>query len=103
MSVRDGDLWLLSTPFGKGGFFYEEWSGGGSEWTRIRVPATECSRIPARFLAEEKRAHGERSFHQEYLCEFVSTEDALFDEALIRSLIREDVAPLVSAAREFGH
>jgi hypothetical protein len=28
LAVGNGDLWLLSTPFGKRGFFYENWAGG---------------------------------------------------------------------------
>jgi hypothetical protein len=36
------DLWLMSTPCGKRGF-WEEWAHGGNAWERISVPATECA------------------------------------------------------------
>ncbi|MGP8205931.1 MAG: terminase large subunit domain-containing protein, partial [Acidimicrobiales bacterium] len=52
LAVGDGDLWLLSTPFGKRGFFYENWTAGGEEWVRVQVAATECARISKDFLAE---------------------------------------------------
>jgi hypothetical protein len=42
-----GDLWLMSTPNGKRGFFWDEWDHGGEEWERISVPATECPRSRA--------------------------------------------------------
>src|ERR1039458_434339 len=29
LAVSNGTLWLMSTPFGKRGFFYETWAGGG--------------------------------------------------------------------------
>ena len=29
LAVADGDLWLMSTPNGKQGFFYEAWEHGG--------------------------------------------------------------------------
>ena len=29
LAVGDGDLWLMSTPCGKRGFFYEAWEHGG--------------------------------------------------------------------------
>ena len=58
LAVGDGDLWLLSTPFGKRGFFYENWAGGSEDWKRMSVPATECSRITEEFLEEERQADG---------------------------------------------
>ena len=36
LAVSDGDLWLMSTPYGKRGFFYECWEHGGPEWLRVR-------------------------------------------------------------------
>src|SRR3982074_3517109 len=41
LAVGDGDLWLMSTPHGRRGFFWEEWAHGGEDWERISVPATE--------------------------------------------------------------
>src|ERR1035438_5310064 len=70
LAVSNGTLWLMSTPFGKRGFFYETWAGGGAEWERVRVPADECPRIGRTFLEEERRTMGERWYHQEYQCEF---------------------------------
>jgi len=89
LAVRDGDLWLMSTPNGRRGFFWEEWAHGGPEWSRICVPATECSRISARFLEEEK-AKGEQWYRQEYLCEFLDQEGAVFPRELIDAAFRED-------------
>jgi hypothetical protein len=37
LAVSGGTLWLMSTPYGKRGFFYEQWAHGGAEWERIRV------------------------------------------------------------------
>ncbi len=85
--VHDGDLWLMSTPNGKQGFFWEEWERGGEEWERISVPATDCPRISARALAEEKANVGDDWFRQEYLCEFVEREGAIFSQELIDSML----------------
>jgi hypothetical protein len=81
--AHDGDLWLISTPNGKRGFFWEEWDHGGEEWERITVPATDCPRISPRALAEEKATAGEQWCRQEYLCEFVDMEGAVFPQELI--------------------
>jgi hypothetical protein len=92
LAVSDGDVWLMSTPFGRRGFFWQVWDRGeGEQWLRIRVPATECPRISADFLQRERRAQGEHRFRQEYLCEFVQPDDALFDEGMLRSLVRPPI------------
>src|ERR1035437_11088243 len=44
LATSDGALWLMSTPWGKRGFFYEAGTNGGPEWERILAPATECAR-----------------------------------------------------------
>jgi len=87
LAVSGGALWLMSTPFGKRGFFYEAWSGGTGEWEKILVPAPECPRIPAKFLDEERRTMGERWFRQEYLCEFTDAVSAVFDRDLVEQAI----------------
>jgi hypothetical protein len=89
-----GDLWLMSTPRGKRGFFFETWAHGGPEWTRIAVPATECPRVSRAVLEEERLAQGEMWFRQEYLCEFVQADDAVFREDDIDACLRNDVPAL---------
>jgi hypothetical protein len=46
------------------------------------VPATECARISERVLAEEATA-GDKWYRQEYLCEFVDREGAVFSRDTI--------------------
>jgi len=45
---------------------------------RVSVPATDCGRISARVLAEEKANAGDKWYRQEYLCEFVDIDGAVF-------------------------
>jgi hypothetical protein len=94
LAVSGGGLWLMSTPFGKRGFFYETWVKGGGEWERVRVPADACARIPREFLEEERRTMGERWFRQEYGCEFVDSVSGVFDRELVERAITRDVRPL---------
>lgn len=93
LAVGNGDLWLMSTPYGKRGFFWEEWSKGEG-WEKVAVPAAQNARITAQFLAEERRAMGERWFRQEYCCEFVETQDAMFTREMVERAITRDVKPL---------
>ena len=94
LATGNGDLWLMSTPCGKRGFFWETWERGGRLWTRMAVPATECPRISEEFLEEERERKGDRMFRQEYLCEFVQADDSLFREEDIAACLRPDVPVL---------
>jgi hypothetical protein len=93
LAVSQGRLVALSTPFGKRGFFYEEWHGGG-DWRRVRINADQCPRIPREFLAEERRALGERYYRQEYQTSFEDTIDAVFADEDIQAALCDDVQPL---------
>ena len=93
LATTDGRLLLMSTPWGKRGHFYHEWSDGPT-WKKVRVPAPEIPRISAGFLEEEREALGEWAYRQEYLCEFTDTEDTFFHEDDVRSAITPDVKPL---------
>jgi len=64
LATSGGRLAALSTPFGKRGFFHHEWSQGEG-WERIKITGPECPRIPAEFLAEEKRKLPDQWYRQE--------------------------------------
>lgn len=96
LAVAGGDLWLMSTPYGKRGFFWQEWENGGAQWERMAVPATECPRIRPEFLQEERASLGDRWFRQEYLCEFHESDDGLFSRDVIDRAFCPNVTPLFS-------
>jgi len=93
LAVSDGRLLMLSTPFGKRGVFYEEWSGT-NEWDRYEVVATDCPRIHEEFLEEERRALPSWVFRQEYECSFEETADQVFTTEMIDAAVSEEVKPL---------
>jgi hypothetical protein len=95
LSVGNGDLWMMSTPFGKQGFFYETWEHGGPHgWMRVRVPATECTRISKEFLEEQRSEMGMDSFRQEHMCEFVGSGVGSFDRDLVEAALDDDLEPI---------
>jgi len=94
LAVSDGALWLMSTPLGKRGFFYDTWANGGPEWERIRATATECPRISPKFLEEERATMGERWFRQEYLCEFEEAVSGVFGRDLVDRAMSDEIEPL---------
>jgi hypothetical protein len=95
LAVSEGALWLMSTPFGKRGFFYEAWANGGPEWERVRAAAPECPRIKRKFLEEERATMGERWFRQEYLCEFEDAVSGVFARELVERAMSVDVEEMV--------
>jgi phage terminase large subunit-like protein len=97
LAVSGGRLMMLSTPFGKRGVFYEEWTGDGA-WERYTVTAEECPRIPPEFLEEERKTLGPWWFAQEYECRFMDTVDQVFATEVIDKAITDEVAPLFGGA-----
>jgi hypothetical protein len=94
LAVGNGDLWLMSTPYRKRGFFYEIWEHGEPEWMRVKAAATDCARISTKFLAEELVEHGEDGFRREYLCEFLDDGDEIFDRDLLGRAMDDEVKQL---------
>ena len=93
LAVSGGRLMMLSTPFGKRGVFYHEWTEGQG-WERYTVTAEECPRIPPEFLAEEREALGEWWYAQEYECRFMEAVDSVFTSELIQAALSDEVEPL---------
>jgi len=93
VAASGGRIILMSTPFGKRGHFFEEWTQGEG-WERIIVRAEECPRISAEFLREEQKSIGEWWFRQEYQCEFVETVDVVFTYDMVASSMTNEVKPL---------
>ena len=93
LAVSGGRLVALTTPWGKRGWFYDEWVGA-SKWDRVRVTAPECPRITPAFLAEERASMPQPWYRSEYLCEFADTVDQAFTTDQIDGAFSADVLPL---------
>ena len=81
----NASLLVMSTPNGDTGFFQQTWVGNGP-WQRITVQATDCPRISPSFLEEERATMTDHYFRQEYMCEFLSHNRAVFNQATIEHL-----------------
>ncbi len=97
LAVSGGRLVMMSSPAGRRGVFYGEWTEG-ERWERYEVPADEVPRISPEFLAEERRALPDRIFRQEYMCEFLDVENQLFGSDLVESAVTDNVTPLFPEA-----
>jgi hypothetical protein len=100
LAVCQGRLLALSTPFGRRGWFSDEWVKDDASWSagefsrqadvwhRYRPPATDCPRIGREFLAEERQALGERWYAQEHKCEFMDVVGAVVSGAEIDAVFQ---------------
>lgn len=99
VAVSNGQLWGLTTPFGKRGWFYEEWKSGNADaWSRIKVTADNVPRLSAAFLQDERESMGQRWYAQEYECSFEENVGSVFSSSAIEQAFTDDVAPLFSWA-----
>jgi hypothetical protein len=97
LAVSGGALIMLTTPAGRRGVFFEEWTEGQS-WERYEVPASECPRISEEFLEEERASLPRRVYRQEYECSFEDTEDAVFSFEDVAGAMSSEVQPLFEEA-----
>jgi hypothetical protein len=98
LAVSGGRIVLLSTPFGKRGFFFDVWNSGGAGWHRTKITAYDCPRIGREWLDDERAQIGDFWFEQEYLCEFKDDVSAVFRYEDIQNAIVEAVEPQWSIA-----
>jgi hypothetical protein len=94
LAVSGGQIILLSTPFGKRGFFHHEWTEGGADWHRTKVTADDCPRISREWLEQERQQIGEWWYMQEYEVAFVESVDSVFAYDDIQRALDADVKPL---------
>lgn len=77
-----GWIILLSTPFGKGGYFYDAFND--PDFKQFHITSEKCSRIPKAFLVKEKKRMTKVEYAQEYLGEFIDDWNQFFDTMLIK-------------------
>ncbi len=93
LSVSGGAMLALSTPWGKRGWWFEEWTSRAG-WERYEISADQCPRISEEFLQEEKLALPARVYRQEYFNSFEETEDQVFSYEHVERAITPNVKPL---------
>lgn len=73
---------LLSTPFGKGGYFYNSFND--KDFKHFHISSEKCPRMEKRFLRKEKKRMSTREYRQEYLGEFTDDMSQFFPSDLIK-------------------
>lgn len=92
--INKGQLVCMTTPYGKRGHFFEEWTNGGDEWKRIEITAAECPRMTAGQLEQQRRSMGDMFYRQEFECQFVDTVEQTFSYDSIQRAFSDEIQPL---------
>ena len=83
LAVTRGPIILLSTPFGRTGYFARCFND--PTFSKFHVSSLECTRIDKEFLTQEKTRMSTLQFSQEYLGEFCDDLMQLFPDSLIKA------------------
>jgi len=84
LAVAKGQIWLLSTPFLKQGYYYKCFSN--PSFTSFHTTSEACPRRDDEFLAEMKKELTRAQYGQMYLGEFVDEFNRVFNKAWIDSV-----------------
>lgn len=82
LAITKGNIVLLSTPFGREGYFYRSFED--KTFKQFHVSSEDCPRRNDEFLAEEKRRMTKLQYAQEYLGEFIDELRQFFPTELIK-------------------
>ena len=77
-----GHIILLSTPFGRGGYFYNSFHD--DDFKQFHISSEDCTRIPKDFLKKERLRMTKADYQQEYQGEFVDEWNQFFSTMLIK-------------------
>jgi hypothetical protein len=91
LAATNGDLVAISTPNGRQGWYWAEWSGRGAQnWMKIEVPYTEIARITPEFIAGQRASMSRERFATEYECTFASSTYGLFNPADLEAALQKE-------------
>lgn len=94
MIADDGQIIVLSTPWGKRGWFYRLHEDAVNGWERHKITVYESAQYTPARIAEVKAALGSFTFASDYECEFGDTDSQLFSTASVRAAFAPGIVPL---------
>jgi len=86
LAITRGEVWLLSTPFVKEGYYYKCFSD--SSFTAFHTSSEDCPRKDQAFLDRQKAKLTRAQYAQMYLGQFVDELRQFFSDELIRETCR---------------
>lgn len=90
----DGQLMVMSTPYGRRGFFYDLHEDTANGYERHKITCYESEQYTPERIAEVKGSLGSYVFASDYECSFEDTDAQLFGTEMVRAMFTPAVEPL---------
>lgn len=88
----NGKLWLLSTPNGQTGLFFNVWHDAQlTGWFKMKATIEDAPYASPAFIEEQKRLFPYK-FRQEYYCEFTPVKGRLLNHERVNQMLDPDIA-----------
>jgi Terminase large subunit, T4likevirus-type, N-terminal len=94
LSVSNGDIWLISTPHRKLGFFHDIYHAGGDQWIRIHATLQDSRHHNQELIERQRLELGDEWFRQEYMAEFTNQGQGMFTLEMIEACFSDEVEEL---------
>jgi len=99
LAITRGNIWLLSTPFIKKGYYYECFQN--HKFTAFHTSSEDCPRKDEAFLQDRRDHLTKAQYAQMYLGEFVDESLRFFPDELIKACCTTKRRPKSSRGRYF--
>ena len=86
LAITRGDIWLLSTPHGRSGFYYRCFSN--PKYKPFHISGEDCPRKDQEHLDYQKSWMTKAQYAQEHLGEFIDELRQFFSDKLIKECMR---------------
>lgn len=75
LAASHGQMIMISTPFLKKGYYYEQYSNTDSHFEKITTPWYKIPHLSKEFIEQERKETPEKIFKMEYECQFLDAND----------------------------
>ena len=99
LAITRGNIWLLSTPFVKEGYYYDCFQD--DTFTAFHTSSEDCPRRDDDFLAHKKATTTKAQYAQMYLGQFVDELRQFFPDELIMKVCTAKVPDIVLKGRSY--
>lgn len=100
LSATGGQLLAASTPNGARGWFHDAWHSNDPAWRRLTVTVEALPRLSAQELSRQRTLLTPLQFRQEFLLEWLDSEQQFFPTEVIKAARRSDIVPLFKRLQE---
>lgn len=92
-SNADAEIFIPSTPNGKQGLFHDLWENN-DDWEKTFITHHDSANVSDENVEFYRRTVGDLMYRQEFLCEFIDPDTAVFPVEVIQNAADPELVPL---------